>query len=207
VPGIPPSGRSAPPSSTVWQGDGRAAGQDLTDETLRARLCNANGRCPESRRPALGNGSNGAILRIRRSPAYRPVSTDSGRSRGATEPAALSVSAGGSSKQEKRWRKDGSEPEAEALSKRQEADLVGWKCRAAVLQQNPLRSPQSPRSAALGLLGKRCCAPDQSRARRRALRLQVQQGVPVPRRHGSFARPPSSPAPAGVRCSADLSSA
>jgi hypothetical protein len=45
-------------------------------------------------------------------------------------------------KQEKRWRKDGSEPEAEALSKGQEADPVEWKCRAAVLQQNPLRSPQ-----------------------------------------------------------------
>jgi hypothetical protein len=98
--------------------------------------------------------------------------------------AALPVSAGGSSKQEKRWREDGSEPQVEALSKRQEADPVRCKCRVAV-QQSRLRSRRWPRSAMPGLLGKRCCALDRSRARRRALRLHVQQGVPVRRRQAT----------------------
>src|ERR1700719_2436687 len=95
--------------------------------------------------------------------------------------ATLPISAGGSSKQEQRWRENGSEPQVEAASKRQEADPVRCECRAAA-QQSPLRSRRWPRSAVLGLHGKRCCAPDHSRAKRRALRLHVQQGVPVPRR-------------------------
>jgi hypothetical protein len=99
--------------------------------------------------------------------------------------AALSVSAGGSSKQEKRWCGHGSEPQFEALSKRQEADSVRCNCRAVVLPQNPLRWWQWPRSALPGLLGRRCCARDRSRARRRALRPRLRQGVPVPRRRAT----------------------
>jgi hypothetical protein len=98
--------------------------------------------------------------------------------------ATLPISAGGSSKQEQRWRENGSEPQVEAASKRQEADPVRCECRAAA-QQSPLRSRRWPRSAVLGLHGKRCCAPDHSRAKRRALRLHVQQGVPVPRRQAT----------------------
>jgi len=98
--------------------------------------------------------------------------------------ATLPISAGGSSKQEQRWRENGSEPQVEAASKRQEADPVRCECRAAA-QQSPLRSRRWPGSAVLGLHGKRCCAPDHSRAKRRALRLHVQQGVPVPRRQAT----------------------
>src|SRR5262252_3293267 len=68
--------------------------------------------------------------------------TRSSRSLWLTE-AALPVSVGGSSKQEKRRREDGSEPQAEALPKRQEADPVRCK-RRAILQQNPLRSRRWP---------------------------------------------------------------
>jgi hypothetical protein len=65
------------------------------------------------------------------------------------------------------------------------ADPVRCKRRAAVLQQSPLRSRRWPRSAVPRLRGKRCCAPDRSRARRRALRLHVQRGVPAPRRQAT----------------------
>jgi len=95
---------------------------------------------------------------------------------------ALSVSAGGSSKQEKRWREAGRDRQVEAVSKRRKADQFRCTCRAAVLGQSRLRPRRWPRPVVLGLLGKRCCAPDRSRARRRALRPQVRQGVPVPGR-------------------------
>jgi hypothetical protein len=95
---------------------------------------------------------------------------------------ALSVSAGGSSKQEKRWREAGRDRQVEAVSKRRKADQFRRTCRAAVLRQSRLRPRRWPRPVVLGLLGKRCCAPDRSRARRRALRPQVRQGVPVPGR-------------------------
>jgi hypothetical protein len=98
---------------------------------------------------------------------------------------ALPVSAGGSSKQEKRWRKDGREPPFEALSKRQEAGPIRRKCRRAVLQASPLRSRRSPRSAVSAPLRKQCCALDRPGAKRRALRLHVPPGVPVPRRQST----------------------
>jgi hypothetical protein len=95
---------------------------------------------------------------------------------------ALSVSAGGSSKQEKRWREAGRDRQVEAVSKRRKADQFRRTCRAAVLRQSRLRPRRWPRPVVLGLLGKRCCAPDRSGPRRRALRPQVRQGVPVPGR-------------------------
>ena len=99
--------------------------------------------------------------------------------------ATLPVSAGGSSKRANRWREDGSEPQVEALSERQETDPIRRKRRAAASQQSRLHSRRWPRRATLALLRKRCCAPDRSRAKRRALPPQVQQGVPVPRRQAT----------------------
>ena len=99
--------------------------------------------------------------------------------------AALSVSADGSAKQERRSREDGRVPQVEAIAKRQDADPVQSKRRAAVLQQSPLRSRRRPHSAALGLLGKRWCASGQSRAKHRALRRHVQKGVLVPSRQAT----------------------
>jgi hypothetical protein len=99
--------------------------------------------------------------------------------------ATLPVNAGGNSESEQRRREDGSEPQVEASLKRQEADPVRRKCRMATAQQSRLRSRRWPRPAVPGLLGKRCCAPDRFRARRCALRLQVRQGVPVPRRQAT----------------------
>ena len=99
--------------------------------------------------------------------------------------AALLASAGGSSKREKRWHEYCREPQVEALSKRQEADPVRWKHRAGVLQQSRLRSRRWPRSAMPGLLGRRRCPPARPHAKRRALCLQVQQGVPLPRRRAA----------------------
>src|SRR5215813_4305199 len=61
--------------------------------------------------------------------------------------AALSVNAGGSSKQEQRRREDGSAPQVEASSKLREADPVRRGCRAAASQQSPLHSRRSPRRA------------------------------------------------------------
>src|SRR6516225_7914844 len=51
--------------------------------------------------------------------------------------ATLPVSAGGSSKRPNRWREDGSEPQVEALSERQETDPIRRKRRAAAPQQGP----------------------------------------------------------------------
>ena len=99
--------------------------------------------------------------------------------------AALPVSAGGSSKQEKRWREGGSEPQVEAPSKRQEADPVRRKSRAVALQQSRHRLRPWLRPAVSALLRMRSRAPDRSRATRRALRLQVQRGVPVPKRQAT----------------------
>src|SRR6516165_8984769 len=81
--------------------------------------------------------------------------------------AALPVSAGGSSNQEKRWREGGSEPQVEAPSKRQEADPVRRKSRAVALQQSRHRSRPWLRPAVSALL------------------LQVQRGVPVPKRQAT----------------------
>ena len=53
------------------------------------------------------------------------------------------------------------------------------------VQQSPLRSRRWPRSGMPGLLGERCCARDPSCAKRRALRLQVPPGVPVPTRRAT----------------------
>jgi len=99
--------------------------------------------------------------------------------------AALSVNAGGGSKQKMRWGEDGHEGQLEALAKPQEADPARRKCWAAVLHQSRLRPRRWPHSAAFGLLRKQCCAPDRSRARRGALRLLVQRGVPVPTRQAT----------------------
>jgi len=99
--------------------------------------------------------------------------------------AALPVSAGASSKQEKRWREGGSEPQVEAPSKRQEADPVRRKSRAIALKQSRYRSRPWLRPAVSTLLRMRSRAPDRSRATRRALRLQVQRGVPVPKRQAT----------------------
>ena len=94
----------------------------------------------------------------------------------------------------KRSRGDGSEGQLEALPKRRKADPARCRCRSAVLPQSSLRSRRLPRSAVLGLLGERCCARDRSRAERRALRLPVQQEVPVPRRRATpIARIEGSP--------------
>ena len=95
--------------------------------------------------------------------------------------AALPVSAGGSSKQEKRWRG----PQVEAPSKRQEADPVRRKSRAVALQQSRHRLRPWLRPAVSALLRMRSRAPYRSRATRRALRLQVQRGVPVPKRQAT----------------------
>jgi hypothetical protein len=102
-----------------------------------------------------------------------------------TKGATLPVNAGGNSETEQRRREDGPEPQVEASLKRQEADPVRRKCRMATAEQSRLRSRRWPRPAVPGLLGKPCCAPDRSRARRCALRLQVRQGVPAPRRQAA----------------------
>jgi hypothetical protein len=100
--------------------------------------------------------------------------------KGSTQPLALAahnrspVSAGDSSKKEKRRREDGSAPQVAALWKRQEADPVRCKYRATLLQQTLPRPQRWPRSIVPGLPGKRCCAPDRYGTRRRALRLYAQ---------------------------------
>ena len=104
---------------------------------------------------------------------------------GLTKAASLPVNAGGNSETEQRRREDGPEPQVEASLKRQEADPVRCKCRMATAQQSRLRSRRWPRPAVPGLLGEPCCAPDRSCARRCALRLQVRQGVPAPKRQAT----------------------
>ena len=157
----------------------------------------------------------GATSASRRVVSHRPQSADSGRSRddvltvrfdrlqtflphlgtGPFDPkpsrllrltkAAFSVSVGGRLKQEKRSRESGRDRQVEAVSKRRKADQFRRTCRTAVSRQSRLRSRRWPRPAMLGLLGKRCCALYRSRAKRRALPPQVQQGVPVPRRQAT----------------------